>query len=213
MITFAAKHTSYLACCAAFFHHPAPPQIKKTLYLCLVRSQLAFCSPMWRPHLLKDIKSLERIQRRATKFILGDHKSDYKSRLLSLNVFPLMYFLEINDILFFIRSLKDPPSNFNILDYVSFCPNSTRSSTFNKLNHVLSSTSTQRFFYFNRFPRLWNTLPSIDLSKSFHSIKSQVSRYFWSHFIDHFDPQNPCSFHFLCPCSKCSATPCVSLLV
>ncbi len=43
---------------------------KKQLYLSLVRSQLSYGSQLWRPMLLKDILSLEKIQRRATKFIL-----------------------------------------------------------------------------------------------------------------------------------------------
>ncbi len=44
---------------------------KKQLYLSLVRSQLSYGSQLWRPMLLKDILSLEKIQRRATKFILS----------------------------------------------------------------------------------------------------------------------------------------------
>ena len=54
---------------------------KKRLYVSLVRSQLVYCSPFWRPYLLKDISQLETVQRRATKFILNDFRSDYKSRL------------------------------------------------------------------------------------------------------------------------------------
>ena len=194
------------------FSSSCSPHAKKTLYLCLVRSQLTFCSQIWRPHLHKDIKSLERVQRRATKFILGDYEMNYKNRLLSLNLFPLMYFLEMNDLFFFLRSIKDPPPNFNILDYVSFCQNSTRSSSFNKLNLVHSSNGVHKFFYFNRLPRLWNSLPPIDLSQSLSSIKSKIRSHLWSHFIKHFDPLNPCSFHFSCPCSKCSSLPCTSLL-
>ncbi len=69
---------------------------------------LSYCSPIWRPTLVKDIMALERIQRRATKFILSDYSSTYKSRLRSLNLLPLMYQLELNDILFFISCIKDP---------------------------------------------------------------------------------------------------------
>ena len=44
---------------------------KKLLYLSLVRSQLTYCSQIWRPHLIKDILSIEKIQRRATKWLFS----------------------------------------------------------------------------------------------------------------------------------------------
>ena len=43
---------------------------KKQLYISLVRSQLMYCSQIWRPNLVQDIQLLERVQRRATKYIL-----------------------------------------------------------------------------------------------------------------------------------------------
>ena len=45
---------------------------KKQLYISLVRSQLLYCSKLWRPQLLKDVFTLERVQRRATKYILNN---------------------------------------------------------------------------------------------------------------------------------------------
>ena len=39
---------------------------KKILYLSLVKSKLTYCSPVWRPMFLKDVRSIENIQRRAT---------------------------------------------------------------------------------------------------------------------------------------------------
>ena len=53
---------------------------KKILYLSLVRSQLMYCSPIWHPNLIKDILKLEKVQRRATKFIIRQYTSDYSSR-------------------------------------------------------------------------------------------------------------------------------------
>ena len=106
---------------------------KKSLYLSLVRSQLVYCSQIWRPSLLKDIITLETIQRRATKFILGDYTSSYKSRLTKLHLLPLMMALELYDITFFIKSFKQPTHSFNILNFVSFNQNSTRSGTHCKL--------------------------------------------------------------------------------
>ena len=79
---------------------------KKNLYLSLVRSQLTYCSPVWRPQLLKHISFLEKVQRRLTKYILNDFESDYKSRFISLNLFPLMYWIELADIMLLVTLLK-----------------------------------------------------------------------------------------------------------
>ena len=64
---------------------------KKQLYISLVRSQLFYCSQIWRLCLIQDILLLERVQRRATKYILNDYTSSYRARLLKLSMLPLMY--------------------------------------------------------------------------------------------------------------------------
>ena len=45
----------------------------------MVHSHLIYCSPVWRPRFIKDIQLLERVQRRATKYILNDFTSDYNN--------------------------------------------------------------------------------------------------------------------------------------
>ena len=57
------KMLGLLRRCFSEFHSLA---VKKTLYLSLVRSQITYCSVIWRPYLIKDIVNFERIQRRAT---------------------------------------------------------------------------------------------------------------------------------------------------
>ena len=47
------------------------------------------------------------VQRRATKYMLKGYSSSYKSRLIKLDLLPLMYLYELSDILFFIKSYKD----------------------------------------------------------------------------------------------------------
>jgi len=110
-------------------------QAKKQLYITLVRSQLIYCSQIWRPHLIKDIILLERIQQRATKYILNDYQSTYKSRLEQLNLLPVMYVYELSDLMFLIKSLKSSSDNFNIKDHITFARSHTRSGMHNKLQH------------------------------------------------------------------------------
>ena len=116
--------------------------MKVKLYISLVRSQIMYCSPDWRPHLMKDIAKIEQLQHRVTKYIFQDYISDYKTRLTKLQLLPLMYILEISDIMFFINSIKNPTSSFNINSYVSFSNSGTRSSAL-KLRHNTSFTNKQ----------------------------------------------------------------------
>ena len=113
-----------------------------------------------------------------------------------------MMTLELYDITFFLKQLKRPTPGFNILDFVTFTTSKTRSSTSNKLKHTFSHTSSSHHFY--HLPRIWNALPFIDLNRSLTTIKSTLKLFFWNHFLNYFDSNNLCTFHFLCSCSSCS---------
>ena len=180
---------------------------KKQLYISLVRSQLLYCSQVWRPCLIQDILLLERVQRRATKYILNDYTSSYRTRLLKLSMLPLMYIFELNDLLFFIKSMKNPSPHFDITKWIHLNTNVTRSSTHLKLVHNRTKYNSSHHFYFNRLPRLWNSLPPINLELSTETIKHQLNNTFWTIFTSNFDSNNFCTYHVKCPCSRCNLTP------
>ena len=173
------------------------------LYVSLVRSQLFYCTQVWRPHLMRDILNIERVQRRATKYILNDYTSSYKTRLILLNLLPLMYLFELHDILFAIKSLKSPTIQFNITNYINFNPANTRSGASNKLIPTHHLNNLSRHSYFHRLPSLWNAMPVIDLNMSFPQLKSKLKKYLWDHFLNYFDDNNNCTLHYQCPCSRC----------
>ena len=95
---------------------------KRLLYLAFVRSQLGYASEVWVPQsCIRDLKLLEGVQRRATRYILGCHRDlnsrpSYKSRLISLNLLPISYWLECRDLLFLYKGVNGllhfPLSNF-----------------------------------------------------------------------------------------------------
>ena len=128
-------------------------QVTNRLYISLVRSTLLYCSSLWQPYQLHHIETLEKVQRRATKYILSDYTSNYKSRLIQLGILPLMYLFELADIMFFIKSVKYPSDKFNILDYVEFNTSSTRSAK-QKLRHKQANTISHYELLFLLFAQI-----------------------------------------------------------
>ena len=125
------------------------------------------------------------------------------NRLISLHLLPLMYFYELQDIQFFIKNLQQPSNSFLILNYISFSHTTTRASANFKLIHTRSMSNINHHFYFNRLPRLWNSLPPINPYSSLLSIKLTIKDILWKNFSLKFDSLNPCSYCFKCPCPKC----------
>ena len=76
---------------------------RQTLYLALVRCHYGYGSPIWAPQTIELISMLERTQRRATKYILNLPfltNVDYNTRLQSLYLLPISYWLEYLDMTF-----------------------------------------------------------------------------------------------------------------
>ena len=130
----------------------------KEITISLVKSQISYCCQLWWPQLIKHIQSLERIQRKATKYILNNYSNNYKSRLLELRTLPLMYWLEIQDIMLLIRNLKDTSDANDLHKYIKFINKRTRANGV-KLEHKFVRLTTTRNFFFIRIVRLWNALP------------------------------------------------------
>ena len=114
-----------------------------------------------------------------------------------------MYLFELQDILFAIKSLKSPTSQFSITRYIAFNSANTRSGSSHKLTYLHHLNNLSRHSYFHRLPSLWNAIPIIDLSLPFQVIKSKLKIHFWNSFIENFDDNNQCTLHYLCPCSSC----------
>ena len=187
--------------------------LKRSLYLTLVRCHLLYCSPVWRPHLLKDSRKLESLQRRATKFIISQDL-DYKSRLIAIRLLPVSLWLEAQDVLFLIKLTIDPPSGFCLEEYISYVSSSTRASSHNKIKRsqlLIPRLSVTRSFYFNRVIRIWNSLPFIDTNQPYLSIKRQILDIFWQYFVHSYSVENSCSWCVVCLCAKCLCLPNPSL--
>ena len=94
-----------------------------------------------------------------------------------------------------------PSDHINICYFVEFCSHPTRGSS---IKHTLCKTDLDRNFYFNHILRLWNPLPTLDIDLPLCTIKFNLWQFIWDHFMPIFESNNTCSFHYLCPCPKCS---------
>ena len=81
------------------------PRAVKSLFIALVRSHLGYCSQVWAPQsVIRNIKLIEAVQRRATKFICKTSTDlTYRDRLIFLHLLPLNYWLEYLDLVFFYK--------------------------------------------------------------------------------------------------------------
>ena len=84
--------------------------IRRTPYLSLVRSHFGYATQVWAPRIVELVKKVERVQRRATKYILNVPficDIEYRDRLLATSVLPLSYRHEYLDVVLFYRANHD----------------------------------------------------------------------------------------------------------
>ena len=96
----------------------------RTLYCALVRSQLEYGSVVWSPSPARNINKLERVQRRATKFILKT-ADDYEVRVSNLNLLSLEHRRFLFDVLFLYKALNGY-INIDMSRYVQFYSDTAR---------------------------------------------------------------------------------------
>ena len=169
--------------------------VRKALYLTFVRSQLAYGSQVWAPQTVSNILTIERVQRRATKFILSlPYQTDIlcKERLQILGIIPLCYWHEYLDIVYIFKNLiNDSDSNIS----VKVSTRETRSAsngTF--LNVGKCRTVNYQNSYYIRAASVWNTLPSYirdTTIKSIESFKTLLRKHYKDLTDSVFNPDDP----------------------
>ena len=141
------------------------------------------------------------LRRIATKVILQDYESSYSDRLKKLKLFPISYWLEIKDIVFYYKC-KAGLYDLDIDKYIERPyrrDRSTRSSTGDFLRPNLCRITLFRNSYFNRIVYLWNCLPSdIKSSSSVYILKAKLYEYYFNKLITVFDADRCRTWNTLC---------------
>lgn len=147
------------------------------LYKTYVRVHLEYCVQAWSPHYSKDIKHLERIQRRATKLVHGLRNKPYNERLTALNLYSLEQRRLRGDLIetYKILTKKEniEPSQF----FGDYKVTQTRGHT-KKLYKEQSRLDIRKHFFSQRVVNYWNLLPdNVVTAPSTNIFKNRLDRY------------------------------------
>ena len=187
----------------------APSIVKLQLYKGLCRSNLEYSSQLWSPHVIKDIKRIESVQRNMTKYIIGSHSHmdnlSYTDRCIKLELLPLSYRREIADLVHMFKYLCGM-TNVTYSDVVQFStPREGLRSASDPLCLTNNFARTENFkcSYFMRIVRLWNSLPfTIRSSVNVASFKDELTKlYFFK--MRSYDVHNHCTLTSTCRCCEC----------
>ena len=180
----------------------------------LVRRTLCYASQVWAPQSIISIIRIERIQRRATKFILdlpffGD--ISYNQRLEMLNLLPVCYWHEYLDMVFFFNGGM-VNIDIKVLPELRSRARTTRSTDTKCLTFTTRQckTSTSQKSFVTRSTRVWNILPKklTEKNTTFSSFKNGLYENYKSA-LSNYDAEDPRTWKSIClSCNMCRNLSC-----
>ncbi len=188
-----------------------PLKTKLNLYNAMVKTSLSYGSIIWSYGTKKNLKLVEAVQRRATKYISNNYTLDYKSRLKICNLLPFSYTKEIYDICFLYKCIHNF-YNININNYLNFYDASTSRTRFGQRPYTIKAPPRGRTrvkdFYSKRILKIWNDLPAdiVNIIPSNNLIlpfKRRVREHYKNKLDNVFNLYDTCTWRTFCPCGRC----------
>lgn len=149
----------------------------RQLFTALVRPHLEFANVIWSPRFQKDIKLIEKVQRRATKVVPGLKNMKYEQRLRAMNLPSLKYRRKRGDL---IEAYKLTHGLYSVNQGLLKLDENkrTRGHAYKVVKESCNSSIRQRFFS-SRVVNDWNGLPaSIAEASSMDSFKARLDKHF-----------------------------------
>lgn len=140
-----------------------------------IRPILEYASPVWSPHLLKDINLVESVQRNFTKYLPGLAKKSYSERLKLLRLDSL----ELRRIKIDLNLTYSLLHGLTGLDYkIFFTIRGNDRTRGHPLKLVVKSVQRdcRKYFFSQRVVNIWNLLPTeVVLAPTITSFKRRLS--------------------------------------
>jgi len=128
----------------------------------LVKSQMSYATEVWSPSHSTLTKKVERVQRRATRWIPQTKQGElsYKERLIHLDLLPLTYDREVKDLIFLYKALYGH-IDIDVSFIKSVSHGHSRRSQLSDIKYLetpFCKTATYQSSFFNRSIKLWKLI-------------------------------------------------------
>ncbi len=137
------------------------PKVKAALYTTMVRPALEYASTVWDPHLQKDVKTLEQVQRRAARYVTKDYTSKTPGCVTAMvhNLhWDSLEDRRRNNRLVMLYKIQNNLVDINSTTFIQQSDSRTRGAQ--RLFQERIADVTQYHSYFPRTIRDWNQLPT-----------------------------------------------------
>jgi hypothetical protein len=141
------------------------PQIFLPLYKTLCRPLLEYASCIWNPTSVSDINEIEKVQRRATKFVVGNFDLPYSDRLKRLNLDSLKFRRRRYDIIQVFR-IVNGFDNLKVDDFFDFHDGPNTRGHPLKLKKPRARGNSRLHSFSHRIINDWNNLSNTTVSKT-----------------------------------------------
>ena len=176
-------------------------KVRRSSYLALVKSQMSYATEVWSPSHSTLKQKAERVQRRATRWILRSKQGElsYKERLIHLDLLPLTYDREVKYLVFLYKALYGY-IDIDISFIKSVSHGHSRRSLSGDIKYLetpFCKTATYQSSFFNRSIKLWNLICKLIRPCDFLNIKTfknSITNLFKDELANVFDPDKPCSW-------------------
>ncbi|XP_072033080.1 uncharacterized protein [Amphiura filiformis] len=134
--------------------------IKQQAYTTLVRSQLEYGATIWDPYRQNQIDSIEKIQRRAVRFITGNYQREASVTAMRLDIgLPTLEDRRKQSRLVTMYKILNHQVAVPLPDYITPKGRATRSQHQHRFTRLSTSTDSYKYSFFPRTMKDWDELP------------------------------------------------------
>ncbi len=138
----------------------ASTSVKSLAYMSLVRPTIEYASAAWDPFLDCDITRIEKVQRRAARYVLNRyHNTSSVTNMLNILNWPTLQDRRCHARLTMLYKIANGLISLDSANQLIHATRSTRRSHTMAFQHISSRTDARKYSFYPRTVKAWNNLP------------------------------------------------------